>query len=295
MHWTVAAVLGGAFGLAVAGAVLAARPPKSATDTAPTPGRAAKVPVVRVALALLVAAVVSAATGWPVAAAAAGFLAWYAPRIFGGAREFETAMARIDAAAAWVESLRDNLIAAAGLESTIVASARRVPPGLRPEIQAMAQHLRAGVPLRKALLDFAAAANEAIVDDAVIAQLEARTSAGNLAQVLTRLAEEAREEAARRLRIRAARARIHTAARVITAVIVAMTTLLIAFGGSYLEPYDSLAGQVVLAVVFGLGALGLWSLYRLAAEPEPPSLLRPADDVALESPADDLVLEGAQP
>lgn len=282
MYWLLSVLLGVVFGLALAGAVLAARPPVAAAESVHGTGRSARVPLLRLALATLAAVAVFAATRWPVAAAAAGLLAWYAPRIFGGAKEFETAMARIDAAAAWVESLRDNLLAAAGLEATIVASARRVPPGLRPEIQAMAQHLRAGVHLRKALLDFAAAANEAIVDDAVIAQLEARTSAGNLAQVLTRLAEEAREEAGRRMRIRAARARIHTAARVITAVIVTMAALLIAFGGSYLEPYNGLAGQVVLAFVFGLGALGLWSLYRLAAEPEPPSLLRPADGANLE-------------
>lgn len=282
MHWTIAAVLGVVFGLAVTGAVLAARPPKPAPDTATTTARTATVPVLRMALAALAAGAVFAATGWPVAAAAAGLLAWFAPRIFGGAREFETAMARIDAAAAWVESLRDNLIAAAGLEATIVASARRVPPGLRTEIEALATTLRAGTPLRAALLDFAAAADDPTIDDAVIALLEASSSAGNLAAVLTRLAEEAREEAGRRMRIRAARARIHTAARVITIVIVAMAALLIAFGGSYLEPYDGLAGQVVLAFVFGLGALGLWSLYRLAAEPEPPSLLRPAAGTNLE-------------
>jgi tight adherence protein B len=281
MHWTIAAALGVAFGLAVAGAVLAARPPAPADlDTAP--GRPKAVPMLRLALAAAAAALAFAATGWPVAAAAAGLLAWFAPRIFGGAREFETAMARIDAAAAWVESLRDNLIAAAGLEATIVHSARRIPPGLRAEIETLARDLRAGMPLRPALLDFAAAAGDPTVDDAVIALLEATASAGNLAAVLTRLAEEAREEAGRRMRIRAARARIHTAARVITTVIVAMAALLIAFGGSYLEPYDGLVGQVVLAIVFSLGGLGLWSLYRLAAEPEPPSLLRPSDEAALE-------------
>ncbi|WP_335990307.1 type II secretion system F family protein [Glycomyces sp. MUSA5-2] len=271
------AFLGAAFGLAVTGAVLAARrpAPPADEDTDTPPGRV--VPWRRLALTAILAAAVFTATRWPVAAAAAALLAWFAPTIFGGAREFTAAIARIDAAAAWVESLRDNLVAATGLEATIVASARRVPPGLRPEIQAMAQHLRAGASLKSALLDFAAAANEAIVDDAVIAQLEARTSAGNLAQVLTRLAEEAREEAGRILRIRAARARIHTAARLITTVIVIMTTLLIAFGSSYLEPYNSAAGQVMLAVVFAIAALGLWSLFRLAHEPQPPSFLRPAE------------------
>ncbi|MEU5874221.1 type II secretion system F family protein [Glycomyces sp. NPDC047369] len=271
-----AAFLGAAFGLAVTGAVLAARRPAPEVDedTDAPPRRV--VPWRRLVLTVVLAAAVFAATGWPVAAAAAALLAWFAPRIFGGAREFAASMARIDAAAAWVESLRDNLVAATGLEATIVASARRVPPGLRPEIQAMAQHLRAGAPLESALLDFAAAANEPIVDDAVIALSEARTSAGNLAQVLTRLAEEAREEAGRLMRIRAARARIHTAARLITAVIIIMTTLLIAFGSSYLEPYDGAAGQVMLAVVFAFAALGLWSLFRLAHEPQPPSFLRPA-------------------
>jgi tight adherence protein B len=281
MDWMLAAALGVVFGLAATGAVLAARPPAPA-DPGRDPSRSTTIPVLRLLLVVAAAVVVFAATGWPVAAAAAGLVIWFAPRIFGGTRAFETAMARIDAAAAWVESLRDNLIAAAGLEATIVASARRVPPGLRTEIEALARDLRAGVPLRTALVGFAAAADDQTIDDAVIALLEATSSAGNLAQVLTRLAEEAREEAGRRMRIRAARARIHTAAKVITTVIVAMTALLIAFGGSYLEPYDGLAGQVVLAVVFGLGALGLWSLYHLAAEPEPPSLLRPAHEPALE-------------
>ena len=63
MHWTIAAVLGVVFGLAVAGAVLAARPPKPGPDTATTTARTATVPVLRVTLAALAAGAVFAATG----------------------------------------------------------------------------------------------------------------------------------------------------------------------------------------------------------------------------------------
>jgi tight adherence protein B len=76
------------------------------------------------------------------------------------------------------------------------------------------------------------------------------------------------------MRIHTSRARVRTAARVITGVTVAMAAGLIALGGNYLDPYDTPIGQVVLAIAFGCTALGLVWLHRLATAAPPASFLR---------------------
>ncbi|MCD0444256.1 type II secretion system F family protein [Glycomyces sp. A-F 0318] len=215
-----------------------------------------------------------AATAWPVAAAGAGALIWFGPVLFGGEAAYRAELVKIDAIASWVEGLRDNLAAAAGLEQTITSSAKFAPPALEDDIADLVTDLHAGVGLEAALRSFAARVDDETADLTVMALCEAAQRAGNLAEVLDDLATAARDEAAMRMRIHTSRARIRTSVRVITGITVAMAVGLVAFGGDFLAPYDLPVGQVVMAVAFGCTGLGLVWLHQLAADDRPPSFLR---------------------
>jgi tight adherence protein B len=79
----------------------------------------------RVGVCLAVAAVVGAATRWPVGAALAGLAAWSLTTLLGGDRAQAQALARTETVASWAEMLRDNL--GAGYRCRRPGSAGRDP------------------------------------------------------------------------------------------------------------------------------------------------------------------------
>ncbi|MEU6858536.1 type II secretion system F family protein [Glycomyces sp. NPDC046736] len=282
MSTPIAVALGAVFGLALVGLVWAVtgrvRPVDAGATGVPGAGAGAKprhrLPVARMAASGAAVAAAWVATGWPVAAAGAGALIWFGPVLFGGEAAYRAELVKIDAIASWVEGLRDNLAAAAGLEQTITSSARFAPPALDDDITLLVADLHAGTGLESALRAFAARVDDETCDLTVMALCEAAQRAGNLAEVLDDLATAAREEAAMRMRIHTSRARIRTSVRVITGITVAMAVGLVAFGGDFLAPYDTPTGQVVMAVAFGCTGLGLVWLHQLAAEEQAQSFLR---------------------
>ncbi|MCH7229929.1 type II secretion system F family protein [Glycomyces sp. L485] len=219
----------------------------------------------RLSAAALAAAVVGFITGWPVAALGAAGLAWAAPKLFGSDRTGRAEIDQIDAIAAWIESLRDVLAAAAGLEQTITATADHAPPQIRDQVQALAADLHAGRPLPEALADFATAVDDETADMAVMALSAAAYQSGNLADLLSRLARTARDGAAVRMRVQASRARVRTASRIIAAVALIFPAGLIVLNREFLAPYATVTGQLVLAAVASLFALALWWLARLGS------------------------------
>lgn len=219
----------------------------------------------RLIAAVTAAMVVGLFTGWPVAAVGAAALAWAAPRLFGADRTGRAEIDRIDAIAAWIESLRDVLAAAAGLEQTITATAAYAPPQIRDQVQALADDLHAGRPLPETLADFARAVDDETADMAVMALSAAAYQSGNLTDLLSRLARTARDGAAVRMRVQASRARVRTASRIIAAVALIFPAGLIVLNREFLAPYASVTGQLMLATVAALFALALWWLARLGS------------------------------
>jgi hypothetical protein len=76
-----------------------------------------------------------------------------------------------------------------------------------------------------------------------------------------------------RMRVAAGRARIRTAVRVIVAATLAMAAGLVALNREYLDPYDSLAGQLMLLAVGGLFAAAFAWLARAARPSQPERFL----------------------
>ncbi|MFD3842097.1 type II secretion system F family protein [Streptomyces sp. NPDC058642] len=228
----------------------------------------------RGSLAAIVGIVVLLLTQWAVAGIAAGVLVFFWDRLFGGAGEERAAMKRVEALAGWTESLRDTIAGAVGLEQAIPASARASAPVLRPHLDALVDRLRARTPLPDALQHLADEIDDASADIIVAALiLNARLRGPGLRQVLGALAKSAREEVDMRNRVMAQRASTRRSVQIVVAVSVAFVLGLSVFNREFVEPYGTAIGQVVLAIVCGLFALGFWWLRKLSTIETPERFL----------------------
>ena len=225
----------------------------------------------RAGLALAVGAAVAALTGWPVGGvlAAAVVGAWHA--LFAQRRASSAEIARIEAIASWTEMLRDTLVAAAGLEEAVVATAALAPAPIRAEVGTLAARLQAReTTLAQGLAELADSLADPTADLVVAALASAATRrVRNLAQLLGALATAARENAEMRMRVETGRARVRTSARVVTIFTLAMAGGLVALKRDFLAPYNDADGQAVLALVGAMFAIGFWWLARMSRM-EPP-------------------------
>ncbi|MFI9616049.1 type II secretion system F family protein [Streptomyces sp. NPDC052023] len=228
----------------------------------------------RGSLAALVALAVLLLTRWAVAGIAAGVLVFFWDRLFGGAAEERAAMRRVEALASWTESLRDTIAGAVGLEQAIPASARAAAPVLRPHLDALVDRLRARTPLPEALQMLADEIDDASADIIVAALiLNARLRGPGLRQVLGALAKSAREEVDMRQRVMAQRASTRRSVQIVVGVSIAFVLGLAIFNRDFVEPYGTPVGQLVLACVCGLFALGFWWLRKLSTIETPERFL----------------------
>lgn len=228
----------------------------------------------RGSLAAGVGLVVLLLTRWAVAGIAAGVLVFFWDKLFGGAAEERAQMKRVEALAAWTESLRDTIAGAVGLEQAIPASARAAAPVLRPHLDALVDRLRARTPLPEALQILADEIDDASADIIVAALiLNARLRGPGLRQVLGALAKSAREEVDMRQRVMSQRASTRRSVQIVVAVSIAFVLGLSLFNREFVEPYGTPVGQLVLAMVCALFALGFWWLRKLSTVETPDRFL----------------------
>ncbi len=220
--------------------------------------------VVRLALAAGVAGLVLLATGWVAGALLCVAAVLAGPRLLGGRAGREASTARTEAIAAWTEMVRDSIAAASGLEEAIAATAPVAPDAIRTEVTVLVRRLE-HQSLPGALSAFGVEVAHPSADLVVAAlNIAARMEASDMTGLLSRLAEAIRGEARMRIRVEVGRTRVRTATRVILGVVAATLVLLAAFNPGYLASYDSAAGQLVLAFIGAIFALGGWLLLRMA-------------------------------
>ena len=94
-------------------------------------------------------------TGWVVGAVLSVLAVLGLPRILGSNVDHQRQLERIEAIAGWTEMLRDTLVAAAGLEQAILATASTCPEPIREEITELAVKLERGERLAPGLRDLA--------------------------------------------------------------------------------------------------------------------------------------------
>src|SRR5690606_17759530 len=94
-------------------------------------------------------------------------------------------------------------------------------------------------------------------------RLAARSGGRQIRSVLDDLAAVAREEARMHRRIEVARARPRSDMRSVLLLMVGFVALFVLVARDYLAPYGTVAGQLVLTVVLGIWAAGVWAMGRL--------------------------------
>lgn len=228
----------------------------------------------RLLIGLAVLIVVLVVTRWIVLAVVLGALVAFWDRLFGGVREERAAIQRAEGLASWIESLRDTIAGAVGLEQAIPATAVNAAPSIRPALNLLVDRLRVREPLPDSLMKFADDLDDASADLVVAALvLNSRLRGPGLRDVLTALATSARDELDVRRRVESSRRSTRRSVQVVTGVIVAVAGALVVFNQAYMAPYGTLIGQVVLAVVLAVFGLAVFWLRRLSGVEEPQRFL----------------------
>lgn len=276
-----AAALSVCFGLGLVAVVTLVRggtllPERSRRRRKPGDGRRVR----QLLIAGAAGVVVLLATRWPVAAAGAAVLVLVWPRVFGGGAAGRRQLTKIEALASWTESLRDTSMAANGLEQAIPATAPYAPPILQPPLRALTAQLEGRVPLPEALARFGDDLDDATADMVVATLiLNSRQRKGGLVRILGSLAESARAELEMRRKVETERRGLRRQSRTIVIAVVVFAVMQAVFAHSYVEPYATGRGQVVLAVVIAIFVAAFMRMRSLSEAAPAPRFLTGADEV----------------
>ena len=268
------AVAATAFGSGIVGLVLAVWPGSPFRfDRAVAARRTMAVDAPALLVATVIGVVSMLVTGWPAAGPIGGLAAYGVPRLL-RQTSGEVSIAKIEAIATWTEMLQGTLAASAGLGQAILATAGLSPDVIRPATELLAAQIRAGIQPRDALLQFAEELSDPCADRVVCSLLLAFSSrAQRLGDLLQVLAQSTREEVALRLRIETSRASVRSGVRTVVVFSVAFAGLLSLFARSYLAPFGTTVGQLILLLVAALYAGGLVLMVSMARPPAPVRLL----------------------
>lgn len=214
-----------------------------------------------------------AVTGWVAAGAIAGAAAGVVPLLVGTRRRRDELLARSEAVAVWAEMLRDTISAHAGLREAIAVTARVAPAPIRTEVQALSVRAERE-PLPSALRRFSVEVADPVADLVVAALvIAAQRQAQRLAELLSQIAAAAREQSAMRRRVETGRARTYASAKALVVITFGLAVALMVFSPTFMTPYDTATGQMVLMGIGALFAGALWALVVMGRPAMPPRLL----------------------
>ena len=197
---------------------------------------------------------------------------------------------RLEALEEWTRNLAGVLAVGVGLEQAITASLRSTPTAIGPQVATLVARLSARWNTDAALRAFADDLDDA-TGDLVAASLilSARRRGAGLVAVLEGLAASVADDVRTRRAIEADRAKPRSTARAVTFITLGVLVLL-ALNRTYVQPYTSASGQVLLAVLLTayVGAL-LWMRQMTIGRPTARFLTKDLASVAADdllSPAD---------
>lgn len=182
---------------------------------------------------------------------------------------------RLEAMEEWTRSLSGVLTVGVGLEQALVATLRSTPAAIAPEVTRLVSRLRARWVTEDALRAFADELDDA-TGDLVAANLilGARRRGAGLASVLEGLAESVAADVRARRQVEADRAKPRATARWVTLISVGVLVIL-AVSGTYVEPYQSPLGQVILVALLSAYVATLVWMKRMALGRAMPRFLSP--------------------
>lgn len=182
---------------------------------------------------------------------------------------------RLEAMEEWTRSLSGVLTVGVGLEQALVATLRSTPSAIAPEVIRLVARLRARWATEDALRAFADELDDA-TGDLVAANLilGARRRGAGLASVLEGLAESVSADVRARRQVEADRAKPRATARWVTLISVGVLVVL-AVSGTYVEPYQSPIGQVILVALLSAYVATLIWMKRMAIGRALPRFISP--------------------
>ncbi|WP_245644458.1 type II secretion system F family protein [Nocardioides jensenii] len=185
----------------------------------------------------------------------------------------QTRIVRLEAMEEWTRSLSGVLTVGVGLEQALVATMRSTPAAIAPEVTRLVARLRARWATEEALRAFADELDDS-TGDLVAANLilGARRRGAGLASVLDGLAESVAADVRARRQVEADRAKPRATARWVT-IISASVLVVLAVSGTYVEPYRSPLGQVILVGLLAAYVGTLVWMKRMAIGRELPRFL----------------------
>jgi Flp pilus assembly protein TadB len=276
MNLLVAVVVGAGVGVGVLLVLLGLQRHEPSDDRRRPPWhRLERIDQLNLRLGLAVAFTVVAwfLTAWPVALALAFVGGFVTPTLVGAKKRRREAVTRTEAVAGWAEQLRDIIASAAGLNEAIAATSAVAPLPIRTDVQNLARRLRYQ-PLPDLLRQFAADVDDPAADQIAAAlTVASERRAQNLTELLSEVATAAREEASMRMRTETARAQTYSDVRAVTFIVLAVFLFLLLTNRGYLEPFGSLTGQLVLALVGLMWAGAIQGLAALAVVRRPTRVL----------------------
>lgn len=261
------ALAGGLVALGLLGLVIGLRP-AAVPPQQSTRARRRRGPTRRTRLLLLAGGALGLVgwliTGWILALVIAPIAVIGLPILL-SAPPAATQIARLEAMEEWTRSLSGVLTVGIGLEQALVATLRSTPAPIADEVQRLVTRLRARWDTEKALRAFADELDDA-TGDLIAANLilGARRRGAGLASVLEGLAESVGADVRARRQVEADRAKPRATARWVT-VISASVLVVLALSGTYVEPYRTPVGQVLLVLLLSAYVATLIWMRRMAA------------------------------
>jgi Flp pilus assembly protein TadB len=189
-----------------------------------------------------------------------------------------TQIVRLEAMEEWTRSLAGVLTVGVGLEQALVATLRSTPGPISAEVRRLVARLRARWDTEAALRAFADELDDS-TGDLIAANLilGARRRGAGLASVLEGLAESVAADVRARRQVEADRAKPRSTARWVTIISVSVLVIL-AISGTYVAPYRSPFGQVLLIVLLSAYIATLIWMRRMANGRPLPRFLEPAPE-----------------
>jgi hypothetical protein len=213
-------------------------------------------------------------TGWIVVAVSVALLVAAIPGIGRPYIQTRNEQELVDGIATWTEQLRDTLAGAHGLEQAIVATSVHAPLVLQAHVKKLASFIGYGS-LEDGIRRFGDDLDNSTADFVVAALVTAsQHQARDLGMLLTQIAQCARDESKMRSRVWVGRARTRSAIKIIATVIASFVLGLFTFNRTYLQPYSSIQGQVVLSIILGVFAVSLSLMQSMAKIIEPERFVR---------------------
>ncbi len=215
-------------------------------------------------------------TGWPLAVLMAPVAAVGLPMLL-AAPPAAARIDRLEAMEEWTRALSGVLTVGVGLEQALVATLRSTPAPIAGEVSRLVARLRARWATEDALRAFADELDDT-TGDLVAANLilGARRRGAGLASVLEGLAESVAADVRARRQVEADRAKPRATARWVT-LISASALVILAVSGTYVEPYRSPLGQLILVALLSAYVATLIWMRRMAMGLPLPRFLEPRE------------------